>query len=98
MKIAKDNNQANTISINFIKKIQIIMKVVTISKGTIIIIIPNKLGQSKGGNHQKTIPTFRCIMKINLVGGNRMIRLGIEIFLGIQMNIYVKVTMICYTK
>lgn len=67
-KIAKDSNQASIISINF--KIQIIMKVVTISKGTITIIIPSNLGQSKAGNPHQTIPTFHCIMILNPVAGN----------------------------
>ena len=49
------------------------MKVVTISKNTLIIIIPNKLDQFKSGNSNKTILIIQYIKKPNIVAGNWMI-------------------------
>jgi hypothetical protein len=46
------------------------MKVVIISIGKIIIIIPNKIDQSKGGNPHKTIKTYQCSTNLNLVAEN----------------------------
>lgn len=74
------------------------MKVVTINKNTLIIIIPNKVDQFKSGNSNKTIQIIQYIKKHNIVAGNWMISWSKEIFLGTQPNICVKVIMICLTK
>jgi hypothetical protein len=50
------------------------MKVVTISKSTLTIIIPSKIDQFKDGNKLKTILIFQPIMKLNIVVGSWMIR------------------------